>query len=104
MINSKRWEDMTPTERKRNGRIIAVVLALSIIISLAFLSFAFITKTNAERAAIDYEVKLHGLEAQLNSCVREAAAARDQAARAQAVADLARLEAVRQHELAERKK
>ena len=92
----QRWEDMTREQRRRNGRIVTVLLALSTIISLAFLTFALVTKSNAEKAAIDYDLKVHTMEAELVNCKR-------QAEEANARAEKAQEEAIRQLGLGQQK-
>ena len=78
---------MTPDQRKRNGRVLAVVLALSVIISLVFLSYAFLQRENAKKEVANFQLKITDLESQLQKCAAEAGAAMAEADRQRAVAE-----------------
>lgn len=77
---------MTPAQRKRNGRVIALVLAMSTMISLAFLAYAFVQKADAEKAQADFELRIQALESELGMCKIQALAAMEEAGRQQAEA------------------
>jgi len=72
---------MTPEHRKRNGRVIALVLAMSVISSLSFLAYAFVERANAQNAQLAFEIKEQEFESQLRTCMAQAHAAMQEAQR-----------------------
>lgn len=85
-FKQQNWEHLSPEQRRRNGRIVSFVLALTTIVSLLFLSYAFVQKENARELRADFELKIQAMEQQLQQCQSRPEAAMVEAERQHAIA------------------